>query len=578
MFKGGPAAPKRYGPSWWIAAWVATAGLYAASFPPLAFDVLIFAAYLPVLIVAGVAPASGFRRGCLVGQAIMGGQQLYWITSMTNVGELRWLGWLAIVALYLIFALPLAWGLKAALFDRRWSAWLVLALAIPGHEILREWALSGLSWASPGYALGNRPLLIQLADVGGVHAVTVFVLLVNGGLAALVTRLKLGFGGPKALATGLFAVILALGYGGWRIETIDETLRPGPRVLGIQPNVTLAEREEVKRRRESPSRHFLARRLELLRRGMERAEGPVDLVVWPETSLPPLDESREAAKRVAYPPEALFASRGPLALAPRLAQATRLDARARQTGEGAPLHLLGLQIYSDLRPDEEAASPYGHAERNAALLVAHRDEGLVEVGRYAKNRLVPFGERLPRLPFRAALKELIDDRAGFAPALTPGSGTGLLSLGEGGPDFGTSICYEIIFPDLFAAQRRAGASFFVNISNDVWYGDSAEMELVHLALRFRAIENRRAIFRCGNTGISALLDPAGRECVVARSEGRRRHVQAHLVGQIPLGGPSPAPEFASFALRGVLAIAAALCALVALFGKSFRARDLGSEA
>ncbi|MEZ6196519.1 MAG: apolipoprotein N-acyltransferase [Planctomycetota bacterium] len=571
-------AARPSGPLRWCLAGAATGLLEIAAFPPLGADLLILVAFVPLLLGLGRWGERGFLPGFLLAQALQGGAQLFWITSMTTVGALAWLGWALIAGLYLLFSLPLAWLLRRACLRARLAPWAVLAVVIPGHEILREWALEGLSWASPGYALGNRPLLVQAAELGGVPLVSAAVLLVNGGLAALVARERSRRDRGAALAAAVLAALLTVAFGAWRLRGVSEAEVEGPRLLGIQPNVTLEERREAASRGLSPSWHFLERQLALVERGRREAKGPIDLVVWPESSLPPLDDARRASAPVAWTPEQLFASRssgGGRGLAEGFARATGLDAAARRTGEGAPRHLAGLQIYSDRGEGEEEATGKGHSERNAAILLAHRDGGLVEEGRYAKRALVPFGERVPGIPFRAELLDLIRERSGFTPAHTPGTSDGVMRLGPAGPRFGVTICYEIIFPKLFAEARRHGADFYVNVSNDVWYGDSAEMKLVHLALRFRAIENRRAIFRAGNTGISALIDAAGRERAVVSVDGRRERVAGVYSARVPVGDPPRAPDGAGWSVRAVFAAASILLSLAAAFGKSFRREDLG---
>jgi apolipoprotein N-acyltransferase len=79
---------------------------------------------------------------------------------------------------------------------------------------------------------------------------------------------------------------------------------------------------------------------------------------------------------------------------------------------------------------------------------------------------------------------------------------------EGTP-FGTVICYEVIFPGLFRRFVAEGASFMTNITNDAWFGDSGG-PLQHLAMvPLRAVENRIAIVRAANTGVSAFVLPTG---------------------------------------------------------------------
>jgi apolipoprotein N-acyltransferase len=56
---------------------------------------------------------------------------------------------------------------------------------------------------------------------------------------------------------------------------------------------------------------------------------------------------------------------------------------------------------------------------------------------------------------------------------------------------------------------KNGASFLVNITNDAWFGrTSAPYQHLSMAV-LRAVENRRAVVRAANTGISAFIDANG---------------------------------------------------------------------
>src|SRR5262249_3821654 len=79
-----------------------------------------------------------------------------------------------------------------------------------------------------------------------------------------------------------------------------------------------------------------------------------------------------------------------------------------------------------------------------------------------------------------------------------------------GTAFGTVICYEVIFPELFREFVVDGARFMVNITNDAWFGQTSG-PWQHLGmLPLRAVEHRVAIARAANTGVSAFVDPSGR--------------------------------------------------------------------
>jgi len=76
--------------------------------------------------------------------------------------------------------------------------------------------------------------------------------------------------------------------------------------------------------------------------------------------------------------------------------------------------------------------------------------------------------------------------------------------------FGVIVCYESAFEDLPRYYRAHGADFFLNITNDAWFGHTTApaQHASHLVLR--AIETRMGVARAANSGISEFVDPLGR--------------------------------------------------------------------
>ena len=72
------------------------------------------------------------------------------------------------------------------------------------------------------------------------------------------------------------------------------------------------------------------------------------------------------------------------------------------------------------------------------------------------------------------------------------------------------ICYESIYGSFITEYVRNGAELLVVISNDAWWGNTEGHRQLLSYSRLRAIENRRAIARSANTGVSAIIDKKGR--------------------------------------------------------------------
>lgn len=74
---------------------------------------------------------------------------------------------------------------------------------------------------------------------------------------------------------------------------------------------------------------------------------------------------------------------------------------------------------------------------------------------------------------------------------------------------GTPICYESVYGDFCRGYIKAGAQALVVMTNDAWWGDTPGYKQHFSYSRLRAIETRRDIARCANTGISGIIDQRG---------------------------------------------------------------------
>jgi len=165
---------------------------------------------------------------------------------------------------------------------------------------------------------------------------------------------------------------------------------------------------------------------------------------------------------------------------------------------------------------------------NSAFLYKRNGE---QAGKsYNKIHLVPFGEVLP---FRKSCRWLYNFLMKFTPynydySLDAGSEYTIFEMTNPYNEtrdykFSVMICYEGTVPAIarrFALDKQGTKriDWLVNISNDGWFVrfkdgkvlPSAELAQHAAVCAFRAVENRLAILRSVNTGISCLIDSSGR--------------------------------------------------------------------
>jgi apolipoprotein N-acyltransferase len=343
-------------------------------------------------------------------------------------------------------------GTVAWLAQRRSPAWALLtapALWV-GAEWLRGHLLGGFPWGTLGYSQHLRLPVIQVAELGGVHAVSLVVAAVNAAIAgAFVLTWKRAVTG---LALGAVTLGATLGFGFWRLQ---EPPPPGEASVAImQPAI-----EQPLKWDPDHASVVLGIYHELTRQAA--TERP-DLIVWPETASPTV------------------LRRDPALLA-------GLTGVAAETNTAL---LVGSIDVLDGRPQRLT---------NTAFLVGA--QGIA--GRYDKIHLVPFGEFVPL----SGVIGFVRGWAEFIADLEPGA-RAVVFPGPPAP-FGVVICYEGIFPDLFREFVNNGARMMVNMTNDGWFGRTSGPEQ-HLSMYpFRAVEHRIAVVRAANTGVSAFIAPTG---------------------------------------------------------------------
>ena len=152
-----------------------------------------------------------------------------------------------------------------------------------------------------------------------------------------------------------------------------------------------------------------------------------------------------------------------------------------------------------------AGDGFWRESHNSALMV--NGNGRTDI--FHKNKLVVAVEKTPY----PALFCPIDDKLGGVMGRCIGQGDVTLlnmypSMSQSIP-LGCAVCYESVYGEYYTQYIRQGAKAMTIITNDAWWGDTPGYRQHLSYASLRAIETRRAIARCANTGISAIISPSG---------------------------------------------------------------------
>ncbi len=317
-------------------------------------------------------------------------------------------------------------------------------------ELLRNYlAVNGFPWAALGYSQFHFPLLTQCADLGGVYLVSGLVVLINVVILALFWSEK------RVLKWGGAILLFLVFYGGYRLWVWVPEESGSIKAGLLQGNIALQE-----------SRSYYADKyFSTLPELAEKAwNEQAQWIILPEAQCP------------------YFFDR---------------DFYFRTFWERKSNQKRSYILMNSSRIDNTGTGKY----YNSSYLLAP-GKGLSHV--YDKVHLVPFGEFLPFASLLSFAQPLVSEVSSYTPGETIEPGMIM------GHPFGTLICYEDVFPELGRANVRNGAEILVNITNDLWYGDTAAPEQHLQIASFRSIETRRTLLRAANSGFSAVVDPWGR--------------------------------------------------------------------
>ena len=389
------------------------------------------------------------------------------------------------LALYL----PVAAWLQAKV---NWTPAARLLIAMPVCltlvEFVRSRLFTGFSWLEPGYSQTDT-WLAGWASVLGIHGVTLFTAVCAGALVLIAT------GHVKSRLFALMVIVVAVVPARLN-QSIDWSEPIGePVVAGmVQLNIPLSTKWSLTESRQVAEQYFSY---------SQAVASRVDFLMWPESALP------------------LFVDQ------------LGSGFRERINDLGKPL----LSGFLERRPVARGFEYY-----NAAVLFK-QDVGKQDVELYRKQHLVPFGEYTPLLwlfaPIAAFFNVPMSDMYAWQ------GDQALLEIA--GHKVGIGVCYE----DSFAYDVRKtlpDARYFINISEDAWFGDSlAPHQRLQMA-RLRSRENARPMLRVSNTGLSAAIDHHGKIQAVTP-----QFTEQVLVTAVqPRQGLTPYSRFGEFGVWSVM--------------------------
>jgi apolipoprotein N-acyltransferase len=395
-----------------------------------------------------VSPREAALRGFLftVGTFLAGTYWLYHSIHLVGQAPI----WIALCLMLGLVAIMAAYTTAIGYAAARWAEprgalrWLVvLPLLWVLAEWVRGWFLSGFPWLALGYTQLATPLR-GYAPLLGVYGVSLAVAVTAGALVTLLLGDRRERTVAVVVAACVWLTAALLGSVQWT--------QPSGKPL----RVALVQGAVPQSMKWAPGQRERTMQLYV---DLTVPHLGADIIVWPESAVPALEEN----------------------IRPFLAQVS-----AAAAARGSTL-VMGL-----LRRDAATGTYYNSIASWSA------DAPVLQW--YDKRRLVPFGEFFP-VPqaVREWLRLMNLPYSDFQPGAADQS-----PLRAGAQRLAPTVCYE----DAYGSEQLRlvrESTLLVNVTNDAWFGDSTAPHQ-HLDIsRMRSLESGRAMLRATNDGVTALI-------------------------------------------------------------------------
>ncbi len=376
---------------------------------------------------------------------------IFWLAM--NIGTTPIIGVISMFAAVFYCALNVAGfslivGYLKSHYSQRWF-WLLPFVWTAVEYIRNMDVLTGGPWT----ALANTQLdfltLVQNAEITGIYGITFWIILLNVSIYNWIDR---PYSGHAFAVISIFLLPWITGI----ILTPTPQADIGKKmdITLIQPNIHLSQKWKPGAVREN---------IELLITLSKPAiDNGVDIVIWPESATSSF-----------------------------ILQGDQYYLKWIQSELDDSKLLSGIPYYTREKENKKFF--------NSVVVISEDSVSKI----YHKLTLVPMAEHIPLSGVFPSLKELNLGQANF----THGDEFRMFNIQN--TTFAAMICFESTFPALSAEFVRLGAQVLVYVVNDGWYETPPEPQQHAKQAVYRAIENRRPVLRCTNTGISMVVNPSG---------------------------------------------------------------------
>ena len=461
---------------------------------------------------------TAWSTGCVASFLV---QHTLWIINVNAVATLS--------VYQAVTWIPVALGVAAVW--RRWRIPLTICwpIAWTAGEALRAMGPLGTIFGILPVPRTTELWMLQIADLGGYGMATIPLAMVQGWFADLVLSLK-AHGKSRRLpirfnlcsnrrfvtASAMLVItwVSVAGYGHWRLRSIRNELVAGPTVAVIDPDILAPLEGDV-----AVDPHEILQKLKTLTRIAVDSDAKPDLVVWPEGMVAQTVPSQSFFTAPFDPRMNPLLSRSDEESPTTAVLRERWQVVSRSASDydrsfrewvsrlGVPV-LVGTEAWVSSQP--ERIKPF---DRYNAAIPFYPNSGQCQRFQ-AKARLYPLGESAPWK--NTFLDPILTSIVGPPHKnYTAGATRHRYTIGADGPSYVISLCSELKFSSLKGQQADTSKAhkpfdLMINMANESLFHHNRMGEIFAFCATLRAIENRVAVVRSSNAGISGFYDPTGR--------------------------------------------------------------------